>query len=50
MNTVLRALIAGWGQASSLVRECRHCGTTVTNENEACPACDRTEVVVYETS
>lgn len=28
--------------------ECRNCGTTVTAETDACPACDRTEIAAYE--
>ncbi|SEN99784.1 hypothetical protein SAMN05216388_10073 [Halorientalis persicus] len=43
-----RALL---GTASTqVVYECRHCGTTVDPDGEACPTCGRSDIVRYEVS
>ncbi|MFP8957095.1 hypothetical protein ACLI4Y_10225 [Natrialbaceae archaeon A-CW3] len=34
-------------ETSSLVYECRNCGTTVTPETIVCPNCDHDEIVEY---
>ncbi|MFC7200844.1 hypothetical protein [Halospeciosus flavus] len=36
------------GRGTTVIRECRHCGTTLCESAERCPCCGRDEVAVYE--
>jgi rubrerythrin len=44
-------LIRQWvepGPSATVVHECRHCGTTLTGQEESCPACDSSAISRYE--
>lgn len=46
----LRAIIAKLllGDGSTVVVECRQCGTTVAPENDVCPECEASEFSEYD--
>jgi len=50
MSSLLRRLVSDWRQEHSRVCECRHCGTTVSDETAACPYCGPVEIVTYDVS
>lgn len=35
---------------AGVVRECRQCGTTVTQDMDTCPECDSAEIAEYRLS
>lgn len=47
MRNVLRALLGGRDRRI-VVYECRRCGTTVDAEEDPCPYCGPTDIMVYE--
>jgi len=40
--------IIGRGARTTVVRECRDCGTTLDEDSDACPHCDEGDVVRHE--
>lgn len=45
---LLKTVVASGHDESTVIRECKRCGTTLEVENETCPYCGPTEVVRYE--
>jgi len=50
MSSLLRILVSDWRSEQSCVSECRHCGTTVSDETASCPYCGPAEIVTYDIS
>lgn len=45
LETVRRVLARPFRPTT--VRECRHCGTSLSAAADVCPACDSTEIATY---
>jgi DNA-directed RNA polymerase subunit RPC12/RpoP len=39
-----------WAQQPEVVYECRHCGTSVDKDTEACPTCGSKTIATYRIS
>jgi rubrerythrin len=47
VQAVVRRLFTSTGEPV-VIHECRHCGTSVNVETDACPTCGVTEISRYE--
>lgn len=44
---LLEVFRGGEGSTGDTIYECRNCGTTLSPDSDACPACESSEIAAY---